>query len=82
MEDIKKIIANNIQHLRKETGLTQLDLAEKLNMPVIIHDREAHGDVMDMLSVHKNSFGIFHSYSGSGEMAKQVIKMGENTCWT
>lgn len=64
------------REVQKQVFSDQLDLAEKLNMPVIIHDREAHGDVMDILSVHKNSFGIFHSYSGSGEMAKQVIKMG------
>lgn len=64
------------REVQKQVFSDQLDLAEELNMPVIIHDREAHGDVMDILSAHKNSFGIFHSYSGSGEMAKQVIKMG------
>ncbi len=62
--------------VQKQVFSDQLDLAEELNMPVIIHDREAHGDVMDILSTHKNSFGVFHSYSGSGEMAKQVVNMG------
>jgi len=53
-----------------------LDIASELHMPVVIHDREAHGDVMDILSSHKDNFGILHSYSGSGEMAKQFVKMG------
>ncbi len=54
----------------------QLSIAEEVKMPVIIHDRDAHGDVFDMIRSHKNVTGVFHSYSGSAEMARQLIDMG------
>lgn len=54
----------------------QLSLARELKKPVIIHDREAHGDVMDMIRAHRDVTGIFHSFSGSPEMARELIKMG------
>lgn len=56
----------------------QLLLAKQLNMPIIIHDREAHGDVMDILR-GEGPFpagGIIHCFSGSWEMAKVCISMG------
>ena len=54
----------------------QLLLAEETGYPVVIHDREAHGDCMDFVLRHPNVTGIFHSYSGSAEMAKELIKRG------
>ena len=54
----------------------QMALAEKLSLPVIIHDREAHGATMDMILRHPNVIGVLHSYSGSAEMAKELIKRG------
>lgn len=54
----------------------QLALAEETGYPVIIHDREAHGDVFDRIRRFPAVRGVFHSYSGSGEMARQLIKMG------
>lgn len=51
----------------------QLELSERLDLPVVIHDREAHGDSFDAICRHKNSRGVFHSYSGSAEMARQLI---------
>ena len=53
----------------------QLFLAEKLNKPVIIHDRDAHEDTLNILS-KSTARGILHCYSGSAEMAKQVVDMG------
>lgn len=52
----------------------QIDLARELNMPVIIHDREAHGDIMRILTEHKvwECGGVFHCYSGSAEMVKEI----------
>ena len=47
----------------------QLELAKALDMPVIIHDREAHGDCFDAICATKGLRGVFHSYSGSEEMA-------------
>ncbi len=55
---------------------SQLSLAEELNLPVIIHDRDAHGDTMDIIRAHPKSIGILHSFSGSAEMARQLQKLG------
>ena len=52
-----------------------LQLAVKHDMPVIVHDREAHADTMDLLKKYKPK-GVLHCYSGSTEMAKEVLKLG------
>lgn len=54
----------------------QTDLARSLNLPVIIHDREAHGDCMRILTEHKvwECGGVFHCYSGSAEMVKEITE--------
>lgn len=62
--------------LQKEFFDAQLSLAEELSLPVIIHDREAHGDVFDIVSAHKNVTGIMHSYSGGAEQAREYVKRG------
>jgi TatD DNase family protein len=54
----------------------QLCLAEELDLPVIIHDREAHGDCMDFVRRHPRLRGEFHCWSGSAEMAKELLGMG------
>lgn len=53
----------------------QLRLARELDVPVVIHDREAHGDVMELVRRYKPR-GLMHCYSGSTEMLKEVIKLG------
>lgn len=54
----------------------QLSLSEEFSLPVIIHDREAHGDCFETVLRYPNVKGVFHSYSGSAEMAKELIKRG------
>ena len=54
----------------------QLSLAEKLDLPVIFHDREAHKDSSDMVRAHPNARGVFHCYSGSVEDAKTLVILG------
>ena len=54
----------------------QMFLAEKLGLPVSIHDREAHGDVMDVIRRHPDVKGILHSFSGSPEMAEELVRLG------
>ena len=54
----------------------QLALAEELNLPVIVHDREAHGDTLAIVKEFPNVHGVFHCYSGSVEMAQELVKMG------
>ena len=54
----------------------QMHLAEKLGLPVCIHDRDSHADVMEVIRRHPNVKGILHSFSGSAEMATELIKLG------
>ena len=54
----------------------QLELALELNKPVIIHDREAHGDCLDTVREYPALRGVFHCYSGSAEMAKELLRRG------
>lgn len=53
----------------------QLLLAQELNLPVIVHDRDAHGDVLEILKEFKPK-GVVHSFSGSVEMAEEILKLG------
>lgn len=55
---------------------SQMHLAERLSLPVVIHDRDAHGDCLDIVSEFPNVKGIFHSFSGSAEMARELTKRG------
>ena len=54
----------------------QMELAIKHGLPVVVHDREAHGDCFDTVLRHPKAVGVFHSYSGSAEMAKELVKRG------
>ena len=51
-------------------------MAKELDMPVIIHDRDAHGDCFETVLAHKEVRGVFHSFSGSPEMAVELVKRG------
>lgn len=62
--------------LQHEVLEKQLCIAEELDLPVIIHDREAHGDCMDILRRHPGLRGEFHCYSGSAEMAREILSWG------
>lgn len=54
----------------------QLSLAEELGMPAVIHEREAHGEIMDAVRAHPKVRGVFHCFSGSPEMARELIGRG------
>lgn len=54
----------------------QLSLAEELDLPVIIHDREAHGDCFETVLRYPKVRGVFHSFSGSAEMARELTRRG------
>ena len=54
----------------------QLELAEALKLPVIIHDREAHGDAVEILKRHPDARGVFHCFSGSKELALWLVERG------
>lgn len=54
----------------------QLALAVELDLPVIVHDREAHGACLDAVCRHEGVRGVFHGFSGSAEMAKELVRRG------
>ena len=61
---------------QKSLFIAQLELALRLGLPVIIHDREAHGDCFDIVCRYPELRGVFHCYSGSAEMATELLKRG------
>lgn len=54
----------------------QLALARELALPVIIHDREAHADTLSIVREFPGVTGVFHCFSGSPEMARELLQMG------
>ena len=54
----------------------QMALAEKLGLPVCIHDRDAHADVMTVIREFPNVRGVLHSYSGGVDMARELVELG------
>lgn len=69
---------NSPRELQKQAFVSQLKVAASLDLPVIIHNREAHRDCLDILQKENNDRqrGVFHCYSGSAEMVREVIEMG------
>jgi TatD DNase family protein len=62
---------------QKEVFLAQLELARRLDKPVIVHDREAHADTINTLRDHaRDVVGVLHCFSGDYEMALQAVTMG------
>ena len=54
----------------------QMELAQKLSLPVVIHEREAHEDGLRIISDFPDVTGVFHCFSGSPEMAQELLKLG------
>lgn len=63
------------RELQKEYFEKQIILANELDMPIIVHDREAHEDTMQLLRKYKPK-GVLHCFSGSVETAKEIISLG------
>ena len=68
--------------MQKEVFRAQLALAEKLDVPVIVHDREAHADCLAIVKEFPKVRGVFHCYSGSAEDAKTLVKLGWHLSFT
>lgn len=67
---------NPPKELQKRVFRAQLALAGELDLPAIVHDREAHGDCLDIVREFPRTRGVFHCFSGSAEMAMELVKLG------
>lgn len=67
---------NPPREIQKMWFEAQLALAQKLDLPVAVHDREAHGDCFDIICKFPKVRGVMHCYSGSPEMARELVKRG------
>lgn len=63
------------EHQRK-VFRDQLALAREMDLPVIVHDREAHADSMSVIKEFPQVRGVFHCFSGSAEMARELVRLG------
>lgn len=68
-EDVPREIQQNAFRM-------QMALARELNLPVVIHEREAHEDGLAIVKEFPEVTGVFHCFSGSSEFAKELIKRG------
>ena len=62
--------------LQREMFERQLSLAIERGLPVIVHDREAHGDCLETVMNYPEARGVFHCFSGSVEMARELLRRG------
>ena len=66
------------KEVQKEWFAEQIALARALKLPIVIHDRESHQDILDIVKAEKGfeTGGVFHCFSGSKEMAREVMSLG------
>ena len=64
------------RELQRKAFRMQMELARELGLPAIVHERDAHEDGMKMVEEFPEVTGVFHCYSGSGEMAKWLVNRG------
>ena len=67
---------NPPRELQQQVLRAQLALARALRLPVIFHDREAHGDSLAIVREFPDVTGVFHCFSGSPEMARELLDLG------
>ena len=68
---------NEPKEVQKKIFLEQIDLAKQFNLPIIIHDRDAHGDMLEIFQKEVSGVqAVFHCFAGSLEMAKELAKRG------
>ncbi len=61
---------------QKDVFIKQIKMAQRLNLPIVVHDREAHKDCFDILKENNAERVLFHCFSGSAEFMKECVKQG------
>jgi TatD DNase family protein len=68
---------NSPKEVQREVFIKQMELAREVDLPIIIHDREAHAECLELIQTHGQGLqGVFHCFSGSKEFALEVIRLG------
>ena len=68
---------SEMRQIQQRIFIEQLDLARQLNLPVCVHDRDAHGDTLSILRREGRGInGVLHCFSGSFEMAREIFRLG------
>lgn len=67
---------NPPKNIQQKAFKMQMELARELKIPVVIHDRDAHKDTLDIMKEYPDVTGVVHCFSGSVEFAKECIKLG------
>lgn len=67
---------NPPREFQRKVFRDQMALARELDLPVIVHDREAHGDSLAIVKEFPGVRGVFHCYAGSVEMARELVRLG------
>lgn len=68
--------SNPPKEVQKKVLRAQYEIAKSLGIPIILHDRESHEDILTIAKEYKEVVSVFHSYSGSVEMAREIIELG------
>lgn len=67
---------NPEREIQKKAFVRQMELAEELKLPVVLHIRDAYSDALNIMKSFKNVKGVVHCFSGSPEIAKECLKLG------
>lgn len=67
---------NPPRDIQRKAFRRQMELARELKMPIVIHDRDAHGDTLEIMKEFPEVKGVVHCFSGSVEFAKECLKLG------
>lgn len=67
---------NPLREVQQDVFRSQMNLAKKLNLPVVIHDRDAHADTLEIMKEFPTVKGIVHCFSGSVEFSRECVKLG------
>ena len=62
-------------NLQKDVFIKQIKLSKKYNLPIVVHDRQAHSDTLEIIKKYRPK-GLIHCFSGNLEMAKELIGLG------
>ncbi|MDV3426854.1 MAG: TatD family hydrolase [Bacillota bacterium] len=67
---------NPAREIQKKAFIRQMELAEEVKLPVILHIRDAYTDALEIMKSFKNVKGVVHCFSGSPEIARECLKLG------